>query len=102
VKRRELHDHRRDLTRSSGLHRGHLLRTSPAQRTRQPTTQSPWFTAAATYFELDEIADLIGRLEPDDALSHEYWELSSPFGEDASLIRDALRCKIFEAPGDWV
>lgn len=60
------------------------------------------FAAAATYFELDEIADLIGRLEPDDALSHEYWDLSSPFSEDASLIRDALRCKLVEAPRDWV
>ncbi|MEU8421352.1 hypothetical protein AB0C15_10805 [Micromonospora sp. NPDC048835] len=60
------------------------------------------FAAAATYFEIDEVADLIGRLEPDDALSHEYWDLSSPFGEDASLIRDALRCKLVEAPKDWV
>ncbi|MEV4767488.1 hypothetical protein AB0J89_33110 [Micromonospora chokoriensis] len=59
------------------------------------------FSAAATYFELDDIADLIGRLAPDDALSHEYWALSSPFGEDASLIRDALRCKLGEAPADW-
>jgi hypothetical protein len=49
-----------------------------------------------------EIADLIGRLAPDDALSHEYRDLSSPFGEDASLIRDALRCKLVEAPRDWV
>lgn len=60
------------------------------------------FIAAATYFELDEVADLIGRLEQDDDLSQEYWDLSSPFGEDASLIRDALRCKLVEAPGDWV
>ncbi|WP_344141193.1 hypothetical protein [Polymorphospora rubra] len=60
------------------------------------------FTTAAVYFELDEIADLIGRLEPDDALSHEYRDLSSPFGEDASLIRDALRCKLVEAAQDWV
>lgn len=59
------------------------------------------FVAAANYFELYEVADLIGRLEHDDALSHEYWELSSPFGEDASLIRDALRCKLIEAPRDW-
>ncbi|MEU7769780.1 hypothetical protein AB0C44_00460 [Micromonospora taraxaci] len=59
------------------------------------------FAAAAIYFELDDIADLISRLEPDDALSHEYWDLSSPFGEDASLIRDALRCKLAEAPEDW-
>ncbi|MGC4811180.1 hypothetical protein ACLQ29_11695 [Micromonospora sp. DT228] len=59
------------------------------------------FAAAAIYFELDDIADLIGRLEADDALSHEYWDLSSPFGEDASLIRDALRCKLVEAPEDW-
>lgn len=59
------------------------------------------FTAAATYFELNDIADLIGRREPDDALSHEYWDLSSPFGEDASLIRDALRCKLADAPEDW-
>jgi hypothetical protein len=59
------------------------------------------FAAAAVYFELHEIADLIGRLEPDDALSHEYWDLSSPFGEDASLIRDALRCKLVEAAQDW-
>lgn len=60
------------------------------------------FSAAAIYFGLDEIADLIGRLEPDDALSHEYWNLSSAFGEDASPIRDALRCKLVEAPRDWV
>jgi hypothetical protein len=59
------------------------------------------FIAAATYFELDEVADLIGRLEQDDSLDHEYWDLSSPFGEDASLIRDALRCKLVEAPRDW-
>ncbi|MEV6344796.1 hypothetical protein [Actinoplanes sp. NPDC051851] len=59
------------------------------------------FIAAATYFELNEIADLIGRLEHDDALSHEYWDLSGPFGQDASLIRDALRCKLVEAPADW-
>ncbi|BCJ73596.1 hypothetical protein CS0771_31400 [Catellatospora sp. IY07-71] len=66
------------------------------------TGQIAAFAAAATYFELDEIAGLIGRLEPDDdALSHEYWDLSSPFGEDASLIRDALRCKLVEAPRDW-
>ncbi|MBQ0896208.1 hypothetical protein KBX37_24460 [Micromonospora sp. U56] len=65
------------------------------------TEQIAAFAAAATYFELDEIADLIGRLEPDDALSHEYWKLSSPFSEDASLIRDALRCKLVEAPADW-
>lgn len=66
------------------------------------TEQIAAFAAAATYLELDEIADLIGRLEPDDALSHEYWDLSSPFGVDASLIRDALRCKLDEAPEDWV
>ncbi|GAA1535672.1 hypothetical protein GCM10009827_062500 [Dactylosporangium maewongense] len=60
------------------------------------------FIAAATYFELDAVADLMSRLEPDDALSHEYWDLSGPFGEDASLIRDALRCKLVESPGDWV
>jgi hypothetical protein len=59
-------------------------------------------TAAATYFELDEIADLIGCPETDDALDHEYWELSSPFNQDASLIRHALRCKLVEAPQDWV
>jgi hypothetical protein len=59
------------------------------------------FTTATAYFGLDEIADLIGRLEPDDALDHEYWELSSPFGEDASLIRDAVRCKLVESPEDW-
>lgn len=47
------------------------------------------------------VADLIGRLERDDALSHEYGELSSPFGGDASLIRDAVRCKLVEAPWDW-
>ena len=47
------------------------------------------------------LADLIGRLEPDDALSYEYWDLSSPFDEDASLIRDALRCELVEAPRDW-
>jgi len=66
------------------------------------TEQIAAFAAAATYFELAGIADLIGRLEPDDAFSHEYWDLSSPFGEDASLIRDALRCKLVEAPQDWV
>lgn len=60
------------------------------------------FAAAATYFELDDIADLIGRLEPDDSLGHEHRHLSSPFGEDASLIRDALRCKLVEAARDWV
>ncbi|WP_285560979.1 hypothetical protein [Actinoplanes regularis] len=60
------------------------------------------FSAAATYFELDEIADLIGRLEPDDdALSDEYWNLSGSFGRDASLICDAVRCKLVEAPQDW-
>lgn len=59
------------------------------------------FVAAASYFGLDQIADLIGRLEPDDALSYEYWDLSSPFNEDASLIRDAVRCKLAEAPTDW-
>ncbi|MEU8283333.1 hypothetical protein AB0C01_03260 [Micromonospora sp. NPDC048905] len=59
------------------------------------------FAASATYFELDDVADLIGRLDPDDALNHEYWDLSSSFGEDASLIRDALRCKLVEAPEDW-
>ncbi|MFG1871630.1 hypothetical protein [Micromonospora arborensis] len=58
------------------------------------------FAVAATYFELDDIADLIGRLEPDDVLSQEYWDLISPFGEDASLIRDALRCKLVETPKD--
>lgn len=41
------------------------------------TGQIVAFVAAATYLELYEIADLIGRLEPDDALSHEYWDLSS-------------------------
>jgi hypothetical protein len=60
------------------------------------------FIAAATYFELHEVADLIGRLEQDDALSQEYWDLSSPFGEDASLICDAVRCKLVETPRDWV
>lgn len=59
------------------------------------------FAAAATYLELHEIADLMGRLEPDDLLSDEYSDLSSPFGEDASVIRDALRCKLVEAPTDW-
>lgn len=59
------------------------------------------FIAAAVYFELDEIAGLIGRPDPDDALSLTYWDLSSPFGEDASLIRDALRCKLVESPNDW-
>ena len=59
------------------------------------------FAAAATYLGLDEIADLIGRLAPDDALSAEYWRLAGAFGEDASPIRDAVRCKLTEAPGDW-
>lgn len=66
------------------------------------TEQIAAFIAAATYLELDEVANLIGRLEPDDALSHEYWHLGSSFGEDASLIRDAVRCELVEAPSDWV
>lgn len=60
------------------------------------------FAAAATYFELDDFAAVIGHREPDDALSYEYWHLSGAFGEDASPIRDALRCKLLEAPQDWV
>jgi hypothetical protein len=65
------------------------------------TEQIAAFTAAATYFGLDEIADLLGRLSADDALSHEYWQITGAFGDDASPIRDALRCKLTETPDDW-
>jgi hypothetical protein len=59
------------------------------------------FIAAAAYLELDEIAGLIGRLEPDDALSHEYWHLSSGFGEDASLIRDRATVQTCRGAQGW-
>ncbi|GAA2706260.1 hypothetical protein Apa02nite_069540 [Actinoplanes palleronii] len=60
------------------------------------------FSTAAAYFGLDQIVDLLGRLEPeDDAISEEYWDLSGAFGQDASPIYDAVRCKLVEAPGDW-
>ncbi|WP_436531309.1 hypothetical protein [Actinoplanes sp. HUAS TT8] len=58
------------------------------------------FVAAAIYLGLDEVADLIGRLDPDSDLSDEYDDLSSAFG-DAALIFDAVRCKLVEAPADW-
>jgi hypothetical protein len=32
----------------------------------------------------------------------EYWDISSSFGEDASAIRDAVRCKLVETPRDGV
>src|SRR5690606_22205928 len=42
MKRRELHDHRCDLTRFACPCRGRSSHGSPAQRQHQPTTQSPW------------------------------------------------------------
>ena len=92
--------HLSDLTRSFGLHIGHRSHKSPAQTTREPTTQSPWDLALerrrARLYEIvlrEGDLDLIRALINGSELARLWGQLWIP-----SHLRTAWQPLIDEAP----